>query len=158
MIVHSGHEIAVSEHHALGLASGAAGVDEVHQVGVDALAAALVHGGLVAQQRAVAQFQELLPSEHASIWLDGHCGVKHHHIAQRGALGKQVARYLILALVAHHEDGGAGIVDDIGGLVLAAGGIDGHRDGTVAKGAKVGNKYFGAVLRENAHAALHFHA
>ncbi len=153
--VHGRHEVVMGEHHALGHAGGARGVDEIHQVAeVEGLAARL-NGVELGLGGVVALGQELGPRHGVGIaGIAHHAGVESDDVLQRGALAQQLPGYGILVLVAGEQHCGARVVDDVGGLILAAGGVDGHGHGAVVERGKVRDQNLGAVLREYAHAAL----
>ena len=74
-----------------------------------------------------------------------------------GAVVDDLTGNVILALISCEQDCGARIIDDIGSLVLAAGGIDGNRNSAVVERGEVGDENLGAVLCEQAHTALLLH-
>ena len=103
----------------------------------------------------VAGAQELFPRQRGLVvGLAHYAGMQGDDEFEGGAVVNDLPRDVILALIAGKQDGSARVFDDVGGLVLTASGIDGHRDGAVVECSEVGNQDLGAVLGEQAHAAL----
>ena len=150
---HGGIEVGMGEHHSLGLSGSAAGVDEIHHVGRDPCGTTLVD--FVLEVFVVAKLHKLLIGQaHLVVGQALNTRVERDQIGKRLALVEQLQSQLILALVAGKKHARATVVDDILGLALAAGGIDGHRDGAVVERRKVRDEDLGAVLGEDGNLAL----
>ena len=138
-------DVAVREHHALGVARGARGVDERGEV-----------GGLGSLLGQLARFAELEEG------LLGHDGNRRLQIvavlvvgdddeADLGRLGG-LADLLPLEELVGHEDLGTGVVQDEGGGLRRVDGVQRHRHERVRERGEVEEDRFGAVGQEHRHA------
>ena len=131
-------------HHALAVARGAAGVEDVGQLVKLLHGRALVHLFLIP---AVGQGQEFVEIEREVVVLVLYdLAVKDNHALQRGAYGQHAACGVILQLLAHEKQAHFGIIDHILHLGGAAGGVEGDGNGAHTVGPEINHQAFGLVL------------
>jgi len=122
---HVGHEVGVGEHDALGLAGGAAGVDDASELVGHHLDPRRVVA-LLGQRGAIGQLQD---------GVEGHGAVGqrsrriHHDDADIHVVGGGLQDGAEEAGVAHDDQPRAGVVEDVADLGGRQGGEEGHVDG-----------------------------
>jgi len=145
--------VAVAQHDALGLAGGARGVENVHQVMFVYAGRPFIHQRLVGQP--FAQLQKLVPIEGSQVArVFANRAVEDNHLFQRLAVAEHREGGIVLELFADEQVAYAGVVDDVLHLQGRTGGIERDSDGAVGKGGKVCIEAFGLVLREDAYVLL----
>ena len=140
-----GDVLSVGEHHALAVARGAAGIEDIGQVGLVGLLVECLHLRLPWQ--VFAQFQEVIEIEGVRVvGTDAHLAVEDDDSLQRGAEGGHPVGLVILVLFAYEEEPHLGVVHHEFYLLFAAGGIEGDGDGPDAPCAEVDKQVGGGVL------------
>jgi hypothetical protein len=137
------HHVVVGEHHALGVAGGAGGVEEGRrQVRGDPVHPLLDPAGVVATG------EQVVPRHHARV-VDPVGVGQHHHVADRVHLGERLLPALVAVVVLEDDDDGPGLAGDERDLVLGQGVVDRHRHGGRRHRAVVGQRVRRAVGRHD---------
>ena len=150
--------VPVADHGALGRAGGAGGVDQ-H---ADVVRPALLDAGAELLFRvgdAVAQLVELVQEHHHGVLeIAQALAVEHDHFLQGGHLVAHGQVFVQLLVVLHEQEGGAAVVDQVGELLGAVGGVNAVADAAGAGDAKVTVEPFLIVLAEDRHRLAPFQA
>ena len=155
--LHGSMILSVGKDNAFAVASSAAGVEDISDVIIGCLGTTLVH--LRLSRVIFPKFEEVVEIDGVGIiGMDGDTLVEDDDAFQRGALGEHTVCLVILLLLTDEEHAHLGIGNHEPYLLLAAGGIERHGNGSYAKRAKVDIKVLHGILREHADIFLHLHA
>ena len=137
--------LPVGEHHALALAGGTTGVEDVAEVGVVGFLPARLKFRLAGQP--LAQLDEVAEVKGIGVvGIDIHAVIIDDDALERGAEVEDAQRLVILLLFAYEEEAHLGIVEHIEYLLLAIGGVERHGNGAHAIGTEVGIEVLHTVL------------
>ena len=149
--------LATGQDDALGVARGAAGIENVCNIVVAGLGIERLY--LALARTALAQLQEFIEIDAARIVGNlAYRTVVDDDLLERRTERQHPVGLLVLLLLAYEKEPDLGIANHVLNLLLGTGGIERHRDCTNAKGAEVGEEILHRVLREDAHVLLHLNA
>ena len=149
--------LRVEHNHALRLAGGAAGVEDIGHVAEFGLAHTALHLTFMGAV-AVTERQKLVEAQRKTVVLVAlHLGVEDHDVFQLVAKTEHTPNGVILLLFAHENEANLGIVHHELHLGAARGGIKRHAHRTGAEGAELHEERFRLVLRKDRNAILHPH-
>ena len=155
--LHRGMILPTGEDHALRVARGAAGIEDVGDVVHRGLPAKVVDLALTGES--LAQLQEVGEVDAGSVTLgDDDGGVEDDDALERVTGGEDTPCLVVLCLLAHEDEADVCIIDDELYLLFRARGIEGDGDSTDAPGPEVGEEIVDGVLREHAYILLYSHA
>ncbi len=150
--------VLVADHGALGRAGGAGGIDQ-H---ADLVRPALLDAGAEPFFRvrdAVAQLVEFVQEHHHGVLeITQALAVEHDHFLQGGHLVAHGQVLVELLVVLHEQEGGAAVVDQVGELLGAVGGVDTVTDAAGAGDTQIAIQPLLVVLAEDGNRLAAFQA
>ena len=148
-----GGVLSIGKHHALRVARGAAGIEDVAKVIVVGFLPKGLYLTLVGQ--VLAELEEVVEIHCLRVvHAQAHMAVEHDDAFQRRTNGMDVVSLVVLLLLAHEDETHAGVVDHILHLLARRGGVERNGYHAYAIGSEVGVKILCAVLGEDGYFVL----